>query len=80
MSVGQALRFARTERKRTLISVAAEAGINPGFLSRVERGKRSPSRAVAERLAVVLGLPVDDVYHPRDICSLCGRPLRRARS
>jgi transcriptional regulator with XRE-family HTH domain len=50
------LRAARLARGLSLEQVAAAARVDPGHLSRIERGINSPTAAVLARLAVVYGL------------------------
>jgi transcriptional regulator with XRE-family HTH domain len=45
------LRLARERSGLTIVQVSAAAGIDPGNLSRIERGVQVPSRDLAERLA-----------------------------
>ncbi|MCL2656124.1 MAG: helix-turn-helix domain-containing protein [Betaproteobacteria bacterium] len=45
------LRLARERRELTIVQISAETGIDPGNLSRIERGCQTPSTKVAERLA-----------------------------
>lgn len=40
------LRRARTSRSKTLAEVGREVGIDPGNLSRIERGEQMPSKEV----------------------------------
>jgi transcriptional regulator with XRE-family HTH domain len=47
---------ARRERGKTIKQVAEEAGIDPAYLSRIERGKQSPSTEVLLKLTEVLDL------------------------
>jgi transcriptional regulator with XRE-family HTH domain len=50
------LRAVRESQRRSLESVADEAGITPGHLSRIERGQKQPSVDVLVRIGRVLGL------------------------
>jgi transcriptional regulator with XRE-family HTH domain len=50
------LRRAREDQGRRLREVAREARLDPGLLSKIERGRVQPSPKVLLRLAVVLGL------------------------
>lgn len=50
------LRAVRVSRGWTLRQVAQRSGINPGHLSKVERGEKQLSIESLYRLAVVLGL------------------------
>lgn len=45
------LRIAREGRGLTILKVAGELGLDPGNLSRIERGAQVPSLDVAEQLA-----------------------------
>ena len=51
------LRDVRLARGLTLREVARLSGVEPGHLSRIERGQRPLSVDVLARLARVLGLP-----------------------
>jgi transcriptional regulator with XRE-family HTH domain len=50
------LREVREALRRTLEDVAKEAGIDPGYLSRIERGLQRPSTATLVAICRVLGL------------------------
>lgn len=45
------MRIARTARNLTLTQIAKELGMDPGNLSRIERGMQIPSMELAERIA-----------------------------
>ena len=45
------LRLAREQREMTIVQVSTATGIDPGNLSRIERGCQTPSKEVAEKLA-----------------------------
>lgn len=45
------LRLAREKQQETILTVAAAVGIDPGNLSRIERGEQAPSLDTAARLA-----------------------------
>ena len=62
---GQRIKRRRKEQGETLKSIAAQVGISVGFLCDIEQGHRRPSRAIAEKLLEVLGLP------PLIACSAC---------
>ncbi len=62
MQIGQYLRDKRREQRRSLHSVASNAGISVGYLSDLERGFRNlstPSWSVIERLAGTLNISPD---------------------
>jgi len=55
---GQRIRFHRRRLGLKQRDVAARAGINQGFLSELERGRRNPSPATLRALAEAMGLPL----------------------
>jgi transcriptional regulator with XRE-family HTH domain len=57
LAVGSQIRRWRTVRGRTLAQVAAQAGLNVGYLSQIENDKASPSLAVLGQLAEALEVP-----------------------
>ncbi len=70
-SVGQSLRAARIDQKRTLRDVAREARVSLGYLSEVERGQKEASSellsAICGALGISLSALISDVV--RDISS-----------
>lgn len=42
---------------------AARVGIHPGYLSKVENGRRQPTPAVVRRMADTLGVPLDAITY-----------------
>lgn len=54
------LRTAREKRGLTIQQVATSVGIDPGNLSRIERGKQVPSKDLAEKLSQVFGGQVSE--------------------
>ncbi len=53
--IGQQIRTARTARGLSLRALARLVPMNPGYLSQIEHGTRTPSRVLVERLSEVLG-------------------------
>ncbi len=45
-------------------TLAARAGIDPSYLSLIERGDRQPEPPVIRRLADELGVPLDAITYP----------------
>jgi transcriptional regulator with XRE-family HTH domain len=79
--VGARIRRRRTERGLTLAAVAAETGLNVGYLSQVETDKASPSLETLAALADALDVPVawfllDQSIGPR-LVRAADRPRRR---
>jgi transcriptional regulator with XRE-family HTH domain len=56
--------------KRVLRHVAEEAGINPGVLSQIERGRMLPRDSQLEQLEAVYGAPVEAWYPPRVLLAI----------
>ena len=56
--VGARIRRRRTERALTLAAVAAQTGLNVGYLSQVENDKASPSLETLAALAAALDVPI----------------------
>lgn len=54
------LRTAREKRGLTIQQVATSVGIDPGNLSRIERGKQVPSKDLAEKLSQVFSGQVSE--------------------
>jgi transcriptional regulator with XRE-family HTH domain len=57
-AIGPRLRHIRLERGFTVEALAAAAGLDKGFLSRLERGTKRPSVATVLRLSAALNVPV----------------------
>ena len=55
------LRVARESRGETLQAVAIAIGVDPGNLSRIERGTQTPSKDLIERLVRYYGGEVSEV-------------------
>ncbi|NBV95715.1 MAG: XRE family transcriptional regulator [Actinobacteria bacterium] len=56
--IGQALRAARIEQKRTLREVAKAARVSLGYLSEVERGHKEASSELLNAICSALDLPL----------------------
>lgn len=56
-SLGQRVRRRRKELGMSQVELSTSAGINQGFLSEIERGRRRPSKNTLNALAVALDLP-----------------------
>jgi transcriptional regulator with XRE-family HTH domain len=57
-TIGPRLRHIRLEKGFTVETLAAAAGLNKGFLSRLERGTKRPSVETVLRLSTALEVPV----------------------
>src|SRR5437588_10865076 len=60
--LGAILRRRREESGRTLAEAAEAAGISPGFLSEVERGRKEMSIERLAKVATTLGVAVAPIY------------------
>lgn len=60
--IGRRLRAARTGAGMTLASVARQAGVSEGFLSKLERGQAAASIANLIQLTDVLGLGLHELF------------------
>jgi mannose-6-phosphate isomerase-like protein (cupin superfamily)/DNA-binding XRE family transcriptional regulator len=79
--VGARIRRRRTDRGLTLAAVAAQTGLNVGYLSQVENDKASPSLETLAALAAALDVPIasfllDQSVGPR-VVRAANRPRRR---
>ena len=62
---------AREKAKRTLRSIAEEAGISAPFLSDIEHGRRRPSEETEIRLRKALKLPPPEPKPESSRCMVC---------
>jgi transcriptional regulator with XRE-family HTH domain len=60
--IGPRLRHIRLEKGFTVEALAAAAGLDKGFLSRLERGTKRPSVDTVLRLSAALGVPVGQLF------------------
>ena len=60
--IGWNLRRLRKERELTQEDFAADAGIDRGYISGVERGVRNPSVTVLVRIATAIGVDVAELF------------------
>jgi transcriptional regulator with XRE-family HTH domain len=61
-ALGERLRAFRQMRRTSLRATAGLAGISPGFLSELERGRANASIGTLRRIADALGLAVADLF------------------
>jgi transcriptional regulator with XRE-family HTH domain len=64
--VGERLRATRLRRRMTLKQVAGRAELSESFLSQLERGRVNASIGSLQRIAVVLGTTLAEVFGPRE--------------
>ena len=61
-TIGPRLRHIRLEKGFTVEALATAAGLDKGFLSRLERGTKRPSVETVLRLSAALGVPVGQLF------------------
>lgn len=59
-SFGEFVQSGRLRLNLTQEEVASKAGVNQGYLSRVESGEREPTVSIALKLCDVLNLDIND--------------------
>jgi transcriptional regulator with XRE-family HTH domain len=61
-SIGPRLRHIRQEKGMTVAALATAAGLDKGFLSRLERGAKQPTIETVLRLSASLDVPVGQLF------------------
>jgi transcriptional regulator with XRE-family HTH domain len=61
-TIGPRLRHIRQQKGMTVEALAAAAGLDKGFLSRLERGSKQPSVDTVLRLSAALEVPVGQLF------------------
>ena len=61
-TIGPRLRHIRLQKGFTVEALAAAAGLDKGFLSRLERGTKRPSVETVLRLSAALDVPVGQLF------------------
>lgn len=61
MDIGRAIHAIRTARGLKLEAIAAEAGTDSGYLSRIENGSRQPSLAMLIAIASAMNVCVSSI-------------------
>lgn len=62
IAIGRQARAYRQQLHMTVAEVAAQAGLSPGMLSKIENGHTSPSLATLRALARALNIPVTALF------------------
>ena len=62
VSIGRRVRLLRQRLQLTATELAAEAGLSPGMLSKIENGGTSPSLATLQGLARALNVPMTSFF------------------
>ncbi|MDD9206942.1 XRE family transcriptional regulator [Georgenia sp. 10Sc9-8] len=66
MSLGRQIRTVRAKRGLSVRALAARSEISPGFVSQLERDLANPSLETLRRIAVVLEVPLFNLFHDAD--------------
>lgn len=61
IKIGRNLKRIRTEKKMSQGDISRKLGMDRGYISSVENGKRNPTIATIEKLANALGVSVDEL-------------------
>ena len=62
-AIGDRLRHARTNQRRTLREVSRSARVSLGYLSEVERGQKEASSELLAAICEALELPLSELLH-----------------
>lgn len=62
-AIGDRLRHARTNQRRTLRDISRAARVSLGYLSEVERGQKEASSELLASICVALDLPLGELLH-----------------
>ena len=62
-AIGDRLRHARTNQRRTLREVSRSARVSLGYLSEVERGRKEASSELLAAICDALELPLSELLH-----------------
>ena len=59
--LGMRIRYLRSQKKWSQEDLALEADINKNYISDLERGNRSPTLRVLERIAVAFNITLEEL-------------------
>ena len=60
--LGMRVRYLREQNKMTLEDLSFESNVNKNYLSDLERGNRNPTVKILERIAVALGITLEELF------------------
>ena len=60
--LGMRVRYLREQKKMTLEDLSFESNVNKNYLSDLERGNRNPTVKILERIAVALGITLEELF------------------
>ena len=61
-AIGRQVRLLRQKREWTIVELAAETGVSPGMLSKIENGQVSPSLSMLQALSNTLSAPLTSFF------------------
>lgn len=61
IKLGQNLKKIRTQKKMSQGDMARTLGVDRGYISNIENGKKNPTLATIDKLAKVLGVSADEL-------------------
>ena len=79
VTVADKVRAARKKKGLSQLELAAEAGVRPEVVSRIETGKSAGSLASLHKIAPLLDLTLDDLA-PRPVAAKTSKALDKAPS
>ena len=59
--LGQNLKKIRTQKKMSQGDIARNLGVDKGYISNIENGKKNPTLATIDKLAKVLGVSANEL-------------------
>lgn len=62
IDIGAQIRYFRQLRGRSQENLALHAGINPAFLGHLERGLKSPTVTMLEKVAAALDITLEELF------------------
>lgn len=60
----------RTKKQMSQNDLAIKVGVTPKYISFIENGERTPSLAIADKLATELGSSIEDIFLTKK-CTKC---------
>lgn len=67
MNIGENIRSIRKRKKLTLKALGIKVGLSEQAIGQYERGDRNPSIEILNKIAVALGVPINDILGYKDL-------------
>lgn len=77
--VGWNVRRTRVAKGWSMLTLGTEAGIDPSFVARIERGVANPSISIVDKIAEALAVPVRNLFDVPQPDATAPAPLRSGR-